>query len=100
MTKLFYGICTLSIAAGLVFAAPIVQRPLFGTEPAPGKIEQGKAGKQIPASKDTPVKTMTRQAPKTKGGAVTGTNADTVKNKAKDETKKTRIDEDPVGTRK
>lgn len=99
MKKLLYGVYTFSIAAGLVLATPVIQGPLFGADSTPGKIEQNKAGKQN-LSTQTPVKTMTQQPPKTQG-TVVGTNTDTVKNKAKGGKKKeTRIDEDPVGTKR
>lgn len=89
MKKLSYGAGAFLIAAAFVVAAPVIEKPLFGAD--------GKA----PVSTQTPAKTMTQQAPKTQGAAGAAASTDTVKNKAKGGKKKeTRIEEDPVGTRR
>lgn len=95
MKRLFYGVYTFIVAATLVFTAPVIQKPLFGADETPGKIEKNKA------SNRTPVKTMTKQGSKANGAAVTGTNTDALKNKAKSgKNKDTRIEDDPIGTRR
>ena len=81
MKKLGCGACAFSIAAVFVLAAPALEKPLFGAEGTPAKIEQNKPVKQNPAP--------------------AGPGADAIKNKAQGGKKKQmRIEDDPIGTRR
>ena len=83
MKKSLYGVAAFSIATAFVFAAPVIQKPLFGAETTPGKVEQNKVQKQAPISTHPPVK-ATPDALKNKGGMKS----------------KTKMEDDPIGTRK
>ncbi len=89
MKKLSCGAAAFLIASAFAVAAPVVEKPLFGAE------------EKVPVSTGAPVKAMKQQPPKTQGAAGAAANTDAAKNKAQGGKKKdTRIEDDPIGTRR